>query len=72
MPVQVNQPPPPPDLFQELAMVIDRLIRKGPGSTHARVRRVADILRALAKENYEAGQSAVVVTVVDTNQQEKS
>jgi hypothetical protein len=47
-----------PDEYMQLALQIDRHLRKGPGSTHARVRDLRNTLEELARTNFLAGQKA--------------
>ncbi len=43
------------DEMQVFAHTVYKDVTAGPGTTHARLRRLEDLLTALAKENYEAG-----------------
>lgn len=50
----------PENPFLTLARQLDRDLQKGAGSRHARVRRLADTLEALAAQNYELGKAEAV------------
>jgi len=50
-------PPTTDDPFQLAAFEIHKDLMKGPGPEPARIRRLADVLRAMAKENWDAGFS---------------
>lgn len=41
--------------MEQFAHLVYKDITNGPGTAHARLRRLGDLLNALAKENYDAG-----------------
>lgn len=45
-----------PDEWRDIAQKIATRVTNGPGSTHARVEYIRDLLISVATENYEAGK----------------